>query len=154
MTDALTNAHHWWAGGLTALVVALTVVLHYEVLSSLNRRLPSWKRVPARLRVLALIFVLLGLHLLEIVVFGVGIHLVAFFPALGEVSGGAGLLDSVYLSATTYSTLGYGDLVPRGPIRILVGMESLVGLLMITWSASFTYLEMQQYWRPDRDEFR
>lgn len=92
---------------------------------------------------------LLGLHVVEIWIYGVGIHLAVHFPSLGEISGIAdvGLLDSVYLSATTYSTLGYGDLVPRGPIRFLLGTEALVGLLMITWSASFTYLEMQRYWR-------
>ena len=57
-----------------------------------------------------------------------------------------GLLDAVYLSTTTYSTLGFGDLVPTGPIRFMVGTESLIGLLLITWSASFTYLEMRRYW--------
>ena len=56
-------------------------------------------------------------------------------------------LDFVYVSATTYSTLGYGDLVPSGPLRLVFGTESLVGFLMITWSASFAYLEMQRYWR-------
>ena len=138
---------------LTFLVVALTVVLHYEVLSQLNRRLPHWSTIPARLRVLALMFILLGLHLLEIVIFGLSIHLAEHMPSLGKLGGGAGLLDAIYLSATSYSTLGYGDLVPYGPIRILVGMESLVGLLMITWSASFTYLEMQKYWNPDAPDF-
>jgi hypothetical protein len=57
------------------------------------------------------------------------------------------VLDAVYLSATTYSTLGYGDLVPRGPIRFLLGTEAVVGFVMITWSASFAYLEMARYWR-------
>ncbi|MGD8933935.1 MAG: two pore domain potassium channel family protein, partial [Gammaproteobacteria bacterium] len=28
----------------------------------------------------------------------------------------------------------------------LVGMESLTGLLLITWTASFLYYEMQRYW--------
>ena len=42
-----------------------------------------------------------------------------------------------------------GDLVPTGPIRFMAGMESVTGLLLITWSASFTYLEMVRYWRND-----
>ena len=60
---------------------------------------------------------------------------------------GGRMLDAVYASATTYSTLGYGDLVPKGAVRFLFGTEALVGFLMITWSASFAYLEMQRYWR-------
>ena len=60
------------------------------------------------------------------------------------------LVDYVYLSATVYSTLGFGDLLPTGPLRFMVGVESVTGLLLITWSASFTYLEMIQYWRKER----
>ena len=56
------------------------------------------------------------------------------------------ILDNVYFSYTSYTTLGMGDIDPFGHIRHLVGLESLVGLLLITWTASFLYLEMQRYW--------
>jgi uncharacterized membrane protein len=55
----------------------------------------------------------------------------------------------VYFSFTTYSTLGVGDIEPYGNIRFVTGLESLVGLVLITWTASFLYLEMTRYW--DRD---
>jgi hypothetical protein len=29
---------------------------------------------------------------------------------------------------------------------MLAGVEALTGLLMISWTASFTYLEMNRYW--------
>jgi hypothetical protein len=32
-------------------------------------------------------------------------------------------------------------------MRLLAGIEALVGLLMISWSASFTFLEMHRDWR-------
>ena len=35
------------------------------------------------------------------------------------------LLDCVYLSATTFATVGFGDLVPVGPVRLLTGTEAL-----------------------------
>ena len=60
------------------------------------------------------------------------------------------LFDAVYFSATAYTTLGLGDLSPVGAIRMLAGMESVTGLLLITWSASFTYLEMSRLWTDDR----
>ena len=44
-------------------------------------------------------------------------------------------------SLVTYTSLGYGDIAPLGPARLLAGIESL-----IAWSASFTYLEMQRHW--------
>ncbi|MDX1497463.1 MAG: potassium channel family protein [Salinisphaeraceae bacterium] len=146
---AILSGPHWMAVGITLLASGLTVGLHYEALERMNWWLPRWKHVPPRLRILGLMVALLGLHIVEIWIFGIGIHMASHFPVLGEISGvtNIGLLDSIYLSATTYSTLGYGDLVPHGPIRFLLGTEALVGLLMITWSASFTYLEMQNYWR-------
>jgi hypothetical protein len=51
---------------------------------------------------------------------------------------------------TSYTTLGVGDVYPKGLLRILVGVEALNGFLLITWSASFTYLMMQRYWHPER----
>jgi hypothetical protein len=35
-------------------------------------------------------------------------------------------------------------------VRLLTGIEALTGLIMIGWSASFTYLFMNKHWeRPD-----
>ena len=146
--DAITSLHHFAAVGVTAVLIGLTVGLHYEVLQQLNRRIPRWKLAPHP-RILIMIFCVLGAHIAEIWLFGITIYLVVQVPGMGEIAGGETfrLLDAVYVSATTYSTLGYGDLVPHGPVRFLLGTESLVGLVMITWSASFAYLEMNRYWR-------
>jgi hypothetical protein len=57
------------------------------------------------------------------------------------------LMDSVYFSFTTYSSLGFGDVEPIGDIRFLVGLEALTGLVLIAWTASFMYLEMSRYWK-------
>jgi hypothetical protein len=46
----------------------------------------------------------------------------------------------------SYTSLGLGDVYPQGGVRLLTGVEALVGLLMIAWSASFTYLSMEKYW--------
>ncbi|MEQ8800558.1 MAG: ion channel, partial [Haliea sp.] len=56
------------------------------------------------------------------------------------------ILDCVYFSFTVFSTLGFGDIFPEGEIRYLVGIESLTGLVLITWTASFLYYEMQRNW--------
>lgn len=57
------------------------------------------------------------------------------------------LFDAVYLSAMTYTSVGFCDVVPVGPLRFIAGTMSLTGFVLITWSASFTYLEMERYWR-------
>jgi hypothetical protein len=58
-----------------------------------------------------------------------------------------GFLDSIYFSAVCYTTLGLGDIIPAGAIRFLVGTETLTGFVLITWSASFTFVEMERFWR-------
>ncbi len=146
--DAVGSSQHWAAVGVTLLVVALAVGLHYEALQQLNRRMPHW-RLPRHPRILVMIFCILAMHIAEIWLFGIAIYALVQMPDVGRIVGAdpLHLLDAIYVSATTYSTLGYGDLVPEGAIRFLLGTEAVVGLVMITWSASFAYLEMARYWK-------
>jgi hypothetical protein len=62
------------------------------------------------------------------------------------------LLDLIYRSAVTFTTMGAGELTRVGPIRFLRGTEALTGFVLIAWSASFTYLEMVGVWR-NREAF-
>ena len=52
-----------------------------------------------------------------------------------------------YFSAMTFTTVGFGDVYPLVPVRFLAGTETLTGLVLVTWSASFTFLEMARFWR-------
>ena len=47
----------------------------------------------------------------------------------------------------TFTTVGTSVAHLVGPIRFLSGTEALTGLFLITWSASFTFLEMERFWR-------
>lgn len=131
------------------LVTAVAVLTHYEGLHWLARHYAG--QAPRRRgEMLKIIFALLGLHVVEIWCYGLTYWGLAKIPAAGFVSGEHGadtVFDAVYLSAITFSTVGFGDLAPVGPIRLVSGLESLTGLLLITWSASFTYLEMSRLWR-------
>lgn len=143
----LTQAH-FVVVGATTLVVVVAVLLHYETSIYLSRKLEH-TGLTQRGRILMLVFSLLVLHIVEIWLFGL--------LAWGLVNVGdagtlvapysLGFLDFIYMSAVTYSTLGFGDIVPEGPVRFLYGTEGLVGFALITWSASLTFLEMQRHWR-------
>jgi hypothetical protein len=50
------------------------------------------------------------------------------------------------LSAETYSSLGFGDVIPFGAIRLVAGVEALNGLLLIGWTASYVYIAMERFW--------
>lgn len=132
------------------LVTALVVAIHYEGVHWLARRYS--RRAPRRDRaaMLRIIFALLALHIVEIWCYGLTYWGLIQIPDTGFLHGNEGadtVFDAVYLSAITFSTVGFGDLAPVGAIRLVSGLESLTGLLLITWSASFTYLEMSRLWR-------
>ena len=138
-----------WIVVLTAVVItSLCVGLHYEVLNLCNRFLSKLSRLRRR-RVLLLMFIILSTHVAEIWLFGLGYLTLVRYADLGALMGlpTTELPDFVYFSAVTYATVGFGDVVPVGAIRFLAGMESLTGFVMITWSASYTFLEMQRDWR-------
>ena len=133
----------------TAATVALVVLMHYEGLVLLSGRLAQHDDRKERRKVLYGIYVLLAFHVAEIWVFGLAVWWLLGIPGAGNVAGmeGHSLMDAVYLSASTYTTVGFGDLAPVGAIRFLSGTEALTGLVLITWSASFTFIEMQKFWR-------
>jgi hypothetical protein len=87
----------------------------------------------------------------EIWIFGLAFRLTLLWPETGSIVGvdDAHLFDYIYLSAMCFTTVGFGDLAPVGPIRFMAGTEALMGLMLITWSASFTYLEMQRFWEGE-----
>jgi hypothetical protein len=129
-----------------ALLVA-TVFVHYEALR-LASGMVSWSSSPSRTDILKVIAVLLGAHFTEIALYaGVlflcqELHLGAL---AGEIEGG--VVDWLYFSISSYTTLGVGDVHPRGPLRLISGIEALNGLVLIGWSASFTYLTMERVWK-------
>jgi hypothetical protein len=141
----------WLVNGIvvvaTMAAVCLGVLQHYEGLLFTSGRLAPLE-VLRRTKVLYCIVSVLVLHVGEIWIFGLALWLLLQWPACGSVgAAGAHVLDVVYLSAVTFTTLGSNDFAPVGPIRFLIGTEALTGFVLITWSASFTYLEMARFWR-------
>jgi hypothetical protein len=156
--DWLIPADHFAEHVLVALVAlvvtGLVVLFHFEGIQALARRFSGRARRHDRRSILWILYALLGLHILEIWCYGLAYWWLVKFPETGFVHGEHGmdhLFDAVYFSAMTYSTVGFGDLSPVGAVRLLSGMEAITGLLLITWSASFTYLEMSRLWEPGRE---
>ncbi len=129
-------------------LVSVCVLLHYEALAWLSGALPKL-HMRRRPRVLLLIFAILALHSVEIFLFGLGYLWLLQDPAYGSLQGigELNLINCGYFSAVVFTTLGLGDIVPQGPIRVLAGPEALAGFVLITWSASFTFIEMQSFWK-------
>ncbi len=133
---------------LNSLLITLCIGIHYEVLSLLARWLFSQQH-HHRVSILIGVIGVMIAHVVEIWVFGGGYYLMLNAFELGELQGkfDGSLLDCVYFSFINYTTLGYGDIYPQGLIRFATGLEALMGLVLITWSASFLFILMQRHWK-------
>lgn len=135
---------------INGLVVAVAVLIHYQFLHRISAAIPHM-RFRHELRIVIGVYLALIAHIIEIGFFGLVYYFVNRHGVWGHLGGNfdGSLLDCVYFSFTTFTTLGFGDIEPFGQLRFLVGLESLTGLVLITWSASFLFFEMQRHWdRP------
>lgn len=129
-------------------LVVVAILIHYEALRIISSLLPGPAWLGLRGRMLFVVLACFAAHTIEVWTFAGAYYLFANRFAFGSVDGvrEAGFVDLVYFSVVTYSTIGYGDLYPVGGARLLAGVEGVTGLLLIGWSASFTYLVMERFW--------
>lgn len=132
---------------VAVLLVALAVGIHYEALRAVSG-LASRGAGPRRRRLVLVILGAIAAHLVEIWVFAIGLYLLSGVESTGAIRGdfAPGFLDYTYFSAVTYTSLGYGDLTPVGPLRLLASLEAITGLVLLAWTASFTFLQMRRLW--------
>ena len=131
------------------LLSLLAVGVHYEVLvlgSAFVNRVAG----PARVGVALGVVVALAAHMVEVLLYAVG--WLALINA-GEIELSVPSptpLDIVYFSGSIYTSLGFGDIVPVRGGQILAVSEAVTGLVLIAWTASFTFYEMRSHWETHR----
>jgi len=133
---------------LAALLIAATIFIHYETLRMASLSASGLNAHP-RMRMWMMLSAALLSHLIHIALYAVGFVLLEHNFALGTIAGpdSGSYDDAFYFSITSYTTLGIGDIYPTGQVRLLSGIEALNGLVMVTWTASTTYLHMERFWQ-------
>jgi hypothetical protein len=140
--------------GLSALLVTINIFVHYEALRFLSTYVPQLK-LAVRLKVLVVVLGCFVTHTIEVWLYALA-YLLISQTGLGSLKGeiDGQFADYLYFSATSYSTLGFGDVYPIGALRLISGVEGINGLFLIAWSTSFTYFVMDKLWplHADRDD--
>ena len=144
-----TPLNYLIAVGLTATLTVFCVGIHYEALRMISAFHP--KRLSGNLNIGAVIVLIIITHCIEAIVFSVGYWLGADVFGIGRLSGMRehGAIAYIYFSLETFTTQSIGDIFPLGPLRLLASVQPLVGLILIGWSTSFTFLIMRRDWRSD-----
>jgi hypothetical protein len=138
---------------LSVVIMAVTSLLAYEILRW------TWNRLlhiaaPRRLRVLLMMGPIFAVHIIGIWIYAIAYFLIENHTGFGSIAGAThamgrnylSFMDCLYFSASTYASLGLGDIAPVGDLRMLAMAEVLNGLVMIGWTVSLTYLAMARFW--------
>jgi hypothetical protein len=142
------------AWGFAALLIIFTVSIHYETMLMVSDRIIPWAQHRfhgRRVMAISIAALMLG-HIVEIWLFAMAFVIMLHMPGFGAIAGGFdGSFDSVlYFSTVNYTSLADSHMHPEGPLRNIAASETLDGMMMIAWSASFTYLKMEQIWKEHR----
>lgn len=120
---------------LGTLIISATVVIHtfglVWVTHGMNWLTDKVRPQAHRSRVLAMNSVVIGIF----AVLTVEVWLwAACYYALGVFGD---FETALYFSTSTFSTVGYGDVVTSQEWRMLAGLESVNGFLLIGWSTAY-----------------
>jgi voltage-gated potassium channel Kch len=117
------------------IVISLTVVIHtfgLIAITHVTARLGALFRMHGRRsRILAMISVVMGLFAVmtaEVWLWGGIYRLLGIFSDFET---------ALYFSTITFSTVGYGDVVPAHDWRVLAALEGINGFLLIGWSTAY-----------------
>lgn len=147
---------------ISMLVIAVTSLITYEILRVVWNYLPNMVITP-RLRVLLIIIPIFSAHIISIWIYAFTYFMVENYTDFGTLTGTVenasftykSFVDRLYFSASTYTSLGIGDIMPSNDLRMLASAEVLNGLVMIGWTISFTYLAMEKFWLlPHKNKFK
>ena len=128
-------------------LTAVTVIIHgFGAVSAAAWTARGWAkrrdrpgRIGAELLLARLVGSLLLLHFAEAVVWGIFFVLVGALPDLETAA---------YFSLTSYTTVGYGDIVLPAPWRLLGPIEAAVGVLMLGWSTGILVAVIGTIYQP------
>ena len=117
------------------LVISLTVLIHtfglIAVTHAMGHLVARFRMHGRRSRIVAMISVVMGLF----AVMTAEVWLWAgVYRQLGVLPD---FETALYFSTITFSTVGYGDVVPAHDWRVLAALEGVNGFLLIGWSTAY-----------------
>lgn len=87
--------------------------------------------------VLGCFLAMMLMHLTQAAVWGLFLRYYGFFPTIA---------DGMYFSASSITTLGYGDILLKFPWRHIGTLIAITGVLMFGCSTAFLFLILQEFW--------
>jgi hypothetical protein len=147
------SIHDFWQAALVAVaLISISTIIFYEILAHVWVRLPRFGN-RHRLQILFTVGSCFVGHTLAVWLFGSAYYVLDKWAGFGTLKGevSSEFLEYVYFSGVTYSSLGLGDVYPTGGLQLLIGVEAILGLILIGWTITFTYIVTEKYLFHRRD---
>jgi hypothetical protein len=130
---------------IALLLVTATSGIHFELMTR-AAALKTERELPKRVEVLVLLIAAFVGHVIGVLIYALAYSWLHQHPDFGVIAGrlSGGSVDYIYFSLACYTTLGFGDIYATDDMRLIAGLEGLNGLVLIAWSASFTFLSVQR----------
>jgi hypothetical protein len=135
---------------VAAVLVVACILIHYEIMRlTADYLLPRLTIVPRRAHVVIGIGACFIAHTLEVWLFAGVYYLLAIETDSGFADESRrAFQDYLYFSTETYTSLGFGEIrLLTNDLRLLAGIEAMIGLVLLAWTAAFNYFMMEHYWR-------
>jgi voltage-gated potassium channel len=130
------------AGLLLAVCVLLHALGTLVIGNQLNRRRVAHANAMSRhvfLLLVSLSLFLFALHAAEMLIWAAAYWWVEALPSFDV---------AFYFSVSSYTTVGYGDVVLDPEWRVFGAAEAVVGVLLLGWSTALLFLVIQRLHRP------
>lgn len=112
-----------------------TVILVIPLAGAMSRQSDSPRSPRAVWTLTRLVSMLLILHLVEMATWAAAYYVTGVFDNYET---------SLYYSLKSYTTVGYGDVLPAKNWRLLGPLEAATGVLMLGWSTSIIVATVQR----------
>ncbi|AZO28976.1 potassium channel family protein [Mesorhizobium sp. M1B.F.Ca.ET.045.04.1.1] len=117
------------------IVISLTVLIHtfglIAITHAMARLVALFRMHGHRSRVIAMITVVMGLFTVMTAEVWLWAGMYTLLGILNDFE------TALYFSTITFSTVGYGDVVPAHGWRVLAALEGINGFLLIGWSTAY-----------------
>jgi hypothetical protein len=132
-----------------AVLVILTVIIHAV---SLERLMIALKKIGPFLfrkfrrhwKIPLIVITVGGVFLAHIVEIWVWAAFYLWVGALGDLE------DALYFSTSTFTTVGYGDVVLQKEWRLISSFQAANGFLLFGWSTAFIYEIMSKIYKNEK----
>lgn len=131
------------------ILICVTVVIHAV---ALDRLIVTINHIENKIRLMfqrywkvpVLVFAVLGVflaHVIQIWLWALFYLRVGALPALEE---------ALYFSTSTFTTVGYGDVVLTGKWRLVSSFQAANGFILFGWSTAFIFEIMSRLYEGDK----